>query len=99
MDRVPEDFYEKQIQDELQALIDDIVDGASNLAGSSGTRTNTKGKIYAECENVKNALTDLLDEFSQVCFIVSLWDHTFSMHAKFSDARTYAGMCISGKKC
>lgn len=66
MDRVPEDFYEKQIQDELQALIDDIVDSASNLAGSSGTRTNTKGKIYAECENVKNALTDLLEEFSKV---------------------------------
>ena len=65
MDRLPEDFYEKQIQNELQSLIDDIVNGASNLAGSNGTRGNTKEKIYTECENVKNALTKLLDEFSE----------------------------------
>ena len=63
MDREPEDFHDKNNQDDLQNLVEDIVSGASNLADSVCTRDKTREKIYSECRNVKVAVNNLCDEY------------------------------------
>ena len=58
----PADFQEKKKRMELEKQLDEILAGAARLADSSCTRDNTRDKIIAECNNVKQALQNLLDE-------------------------------------
>ena len=65
MDREPEEFHTNQPKEELTALVEDITTGARSLADSVCTRDTTRERIYEECNNVQEALSNLLDEYSE----------------------------------
>ncbi|XP_066916590.1 catenin alpha-2-like [Clytia hemisphaerica] len=62
LEREPEDFHDKENQNDLHLLVDDIVTGASNLAESVCTREKTRQKIFNESRHVKVAIKGLIDE-------------------------------------
>lgn len=68
MDRDPEDFKNKNNENDLKTLVEDISTGASNLAQSICTREKTRQKIFNESQNVKVAVDDLFTEYDRsVC--------------------------------
>ena len=62
LERDPEDFHDKENQNDLHLLVDDIVTGASNLAESVCTREKTRQKIFNETRHIKVAIKGLVDE-------------------------------------
>ena len=63
LNRKPADSKEKTTHVELEKQLDELLAGAVRLADSSCTRDNTRDRLIAECNNVKQALQNLMDEY------------------------------------
>ncbi|KAK6758668.1 hypothetical protein RB195_016099 [Necator americanus] len=52
---------------ELEELLERIVSGSAAIADSGSTRADRKQKIVSECNNLRQALQDLLGEYEKSC--------------------------------
>ncbi|KAJ1359541.1 microtubule-associated protein (MAP) [Parelaphostrongylus tenuis] len=52
---------------ELEELLERIVSGSAAIADSGNTRSDRKQKIVNECNNLRQALQDLLGEYEKSC--------------------------------
>ena len=59
----PSEYQKKRTRLDLEKQLNDLLAGAISLAESSSTRDSTREKLLVECNNVKQALKDLLDEY------------------------------------
>ena len=59
----PVKYSEKHTRPTLEQRLESIVSGAARLADATCTRDNTRDKIIAECNAVRQALQDLLSEY------------------------------------
>lgn len=71
----PSKFNEQVIRPQLEERLESIISGAALLADSLSTRDDRRDKIVQECNAVRQALQDLLEEYIQyvrrtVCSIV-----------------------------
>ncbi len=63
INRPPADYQEKKTRLEVEKQLDDILAAAQRLADSSCTRDNSRDRLIQECNNVKDALQNLMDEY------------------------------------
>ncbi|CAF3521924.1 unnamed protein product [Rotaria sordida] len=59
----PQKFNEQIIRPQLEGRLEDIISGAALLADSLSTREDRRDKIVQECNSVRQALQELLDEY------------------------------------
>ncbi|CAF3413360.1 unnamed protein product [Rotaria sp. Silwood1] len=59
----PQKFNEQVIRPQLEGRLEDIISGAALLADSLSTREDRRDKIVQECNFVRQALQELLDEY------------------------------------
>ncbi|XP_070540847.1 catenin alpha-2-like isoform X1 [Ptychodera flava] len=59
----PADYKEKRTRPSLEEKLEGIISAAALMADSSCTRDDTRERIIAECNNVRQALQDLLSEY------------------------------------
>ena len=90
MDRDPADFKNKNNENDVKTLVEDISTGASNLAQSMCTREKTRQKIFNESRNVKIAVDDLFTEYDRYVCSVYLYDNkeTFFMFIYLNEVST-----------
>ncbi|CAF3556131.1 unnamed protein product [Adineta steineri] len=61
----PQKFNEQIIRPQLEERLESIISGAALLADSLSTREDRRDRIVHECNAVRQALQDLLDEYIQ----------------------------------
>ena len=61
----PQKFNEQVIRPQLEERLEIIISGAALLADSLSTREDRRDRIVQECNAVRQALQDLLDEYIQ----------------------------------
>jgi catenin alpha len=61
----PQKFNEQVIRPQLEERLESIISGAALLADSLSTREDRRDRIVQECNAVRQALQDLLDEYIQ----------------------------------
>ncbi|CAF3061659.1 unnamed protein product [Rotaria sp. Silwood2] len=61
----PQKFNEQIIRPQLEERLESIISGAALLADSLSTREDRRDRIVQECNAVRQALQDLLDEYIQ----------------------------------
>ncbi|CAF1434241.1 unnamed protein product [Adineta ricciae] len=61
----PQKFNEQVIRPQLEERLESIISGAALLADSLSTREDRRDRIVHECNAVRQALQDLLDEYIQ----------------------------------
>jgi hypothetical protein len=61
----PQKFNEQAIRPQLEERLESIISGAALLADSLSTREDRRDRIVQECNAVRQALQDLLDEYIQ----------------------------------
>ena len=61
----PQKFNEQLIRPQLEERLESIISGAALLADSLSTREDRRDRIVQECNAVRQALQDLLDEYIQ----------------------------------
>ncbi|CAF3421133.1 unnamed protein product [Rotaria socialis] len=59
----PQKFNEQVIRPQLEGRLEDIISGAALLADSLSTRDDRRDRIVQECNSVRQALQELLDEY------------------------------------
>ncbi|CAF2404143.1 unnamed protein product [Rotaria sp. Silwood2] len=59
----PQKFNEQIIRPQLEGRLEDIISGAALLADSLSTREDRRERIVQECNSVRQALQELLDEY------------------------------------
>lgn len=59
----PTAYSEKRTRPTLEQRLESIISGAAQLADSISTRDDTRDKIIAGCNGVRQALQDLLSEY------------------------------------
>lgn len=59
----PSAYSEKRTRPTLEQRLESIISGAAQLADSISTRDDTRDKIIASCNGVRQALQDLLSEY------------------------------------
>ncbi|PFX19617.1 Catenin alpha-2 [Stylophora pistillata] len=59
----PTSYSEKRTRPTLEQRLESIISGAAQLADSISTRDDTRDKIIASCNGVRQALQDLLSEY------------------------------------
>ncbi|XP_077992996.1 catenin alpha-2-like isoform X2 [Glandiceps talaboti] len=59
----PIDYNERRTRPSLEEKLEGIISAAALMADSSCTRDDTRERIIAECNNVRQALQDLLSEY------------------------------------
>lgn len=59
----PTSYSEKRTRPTLEQRLESIISGAAQLADSMSTRDDTRDKIIASCNGVRQALQDLLSEY------------------------------------
>ena len=59
----PSSYSEKRTRPTLEQRLESIISGAAQLADSISTRDDTRDKIIAGCNGVRQALQDLLSEY------------------------------------
>ena len=59
----PADYQEKKTRLDLEKQLEELLASAARLADSSCTRDNSRDRLIAECNNVKQALQNLMDEY------------------------------------
>lgn len=59
----PQKFNEHVIRPQLEERLESIISGAALLADSLSTREDRRDRIVQECNAVRQALQDLLDEY------------------------------------
>ncbi|EDO48695.1 predicted protein, partial [Nematostella vectensis] len=59
----PASYSEKRTRPSLEEQLEKIISGAARLADADCTRDNTRDRIIAECNAVRQALQDLLSEY------------------------------------
>lgn len=59
----PREFNEPVIRPQLEGRLEDIISGAALLADSLSTREDRRERIVQECNSVRQALQELLDEY------------------------------------
>ncbi|CAF1435634.1 unnamed protein product, partial [Adineta ricciae] len=71
----PQKFNEQVIRPQLEERLESIISGAALLADSLSTREDRRDRIVHECNAVRQALQDLLDEYIQFSRKKSSEDH------------------------
>ncbi len=61
----PQKFNEQTIRPQLEERLEVIISGAALLADSLSTREDRRDRIVQECNAVRQALQELLDEYIQ----------------------------------
>ncbi|CAO4379384.1 unnamed protein product [Caenorhabditis nigoni] len=61
----PGDYKGHLTRRELEGLVEEIVSGSASIADSGSTRDTRKQKIVDECNNLRQALQDLLSEYEK----------------------------------
>lgn len=61
----PQKFNEQVIRPQLEERLESIISGAALLADSLSTREDRRDRIVQECNAVRQALQELLDEYIQ----------------------------------
>ena len=61
----PQKFNEQVVRPQLEERLESIISGAALLADSLSTREDRRDRIVQECNAVRQALQDLLDEYIQ----------------------------------
>jgi catenin alpha len=61
----PQKFNEQTLRPQLEERLEGIISGAALLADSLSTRDDRREKIVQECNAVRQALQELLDEYIQ----------------------------------
>jgi hypothetical protein len=59
----PQKFNEQMIRPQLEERLESIISGAALLADSLSTREDRRDRIVHECNAVRQALQELLDEY------------------------------------
>ena len=59
----PSQFNERQMRPSLEERLESIISGAALMADSSSTRDDRRERIIYECNAVRQALQDLLNEY------------------------------------
>lgn len=59
----PSQFNERQMRPSLEERLESIISGAALMADSSSTRDDRRERIIHECNAVRQALQDLLNEY------------------------------------
>lgn len=74
----PTSYSEKRTRPTLEQRLESIISGAAQLADSMSTRDDTRDKIIASCNGVRQALQDLLSEYmNHVRIILHLMWHCY----------------------
>ena len=68
----PQKFNEHVIRPQLEERLESIISGAALLADSLSTRNDRRDRIVEECNNVRQALQDLLEEYIQYVSSITL---------------------------
>lgn len=63
----PSSYKDHLHRPELEGLLEKIVSGAAAIADSENTRDERKKRIVDECNNLRQALQDLLTEYEKNC--------------------------------
>ncbi|MFH4980926.1 hypothetical protein AB6A40_007635 [Gnathostoma spinigerum] len=63
----PQSYHEQVHRPELESLLEQIVSGSAVIADSENTRDERKKRIVDECNNLRQALQDLLSEYEKNC--------------------------------
>ncbi len=61
----PQKFREQILRPQLEERLEGIILGAALLADSSSTREDRRDRIIQECNAVRQALQELLEEYIQ----------------------------------
>ncbi|PAV88275.1 hypothetical protein WR25_13141 isoform C [Diploscapter pachys] len=61
----PKDYRKQKHRPELEGILEQIVSGSASIADAESTRASRKQRIVAECNNVRQALQDLLEEYER----------------------------------
>ncbi len=61
----PQKFNEQTFRPQLEERLEGIISGAALLADSLSTREDRRDRIVQECNAVRQALQELLDEYIQ----------------------------------
>ena len=77
----PTSYSEKRTRPTLEQRLESIISGAAQLADSMSTRDDTRDKIIASCNGVRQALQDLLSEYmNHVRTINNYCQYSFLFH-------------------
>lgn len=83
----PMEYSEKSTRPSLEEQLESIISGAALMADSSSTRDDRRERIIAECNAVRQALQDLLQEYmSNVRNKYESYEETFNCNCIFSTA-------------
>ncbi|VDN04317.1 unnamed protein product [Thelazia callipaeda] len=63
----PNSYRDHLHRPQLEGLLEKIVSGAASIADSDNTRDERRRKIVDECNNLRQALQDLLTEYERNC--------------------------------
>lgn len=61
----PSSYRHNSHRPELEGLLEKIVSGVAAIADAENTRNERKKKIVDECNNLRQALQDLLSEYEK----------------------------------
>ena len=81
----PSAYSEKRTRPTLEQRLESIISGAAQLADSISTRDDTRDKIIASCNGVRQALQDLLSEYMSHVRIFYLYCFIFFIRAQKSN--------------
>jgi len=59
----PQKFQEDVLRPQLEERLESIISGAALLADSLSTREDRRDRIVQECNGVRQALQELIDEY------------------------------------
>lgn len=87
----PTSYSEKRTRPTLEQRLESIISGAAQLADSMSTRDDTRDKIIASCNGVRQALQDLLSEYMNHVRTI-LYSYLFHFLALISTLNWYSWM-------